>query len=271
MEPENISLPTAVVGDQQTITFNGFEPDEDVRVTVYSAPVDIPGITADGRGDVFITFRITDALVVGEHRVEVIGTRSGTVGIANFAVIPPPVVTSSTPPTSVSSAAETSTSAPSSEATATSPAETTSVPATTAAGTAAAPVTPTESGSNLWWLWVLLILLVVVAGIVAAVLTSRRRAQLLEQERLDRELEMTPTADPQTWRAEQAPRYEARPPTGGYGMNDPGQAGGLLSGRTGDGPALYSGQQTGYPVTPPVPDDDPPTQRIDPNPPTQKL
>lgn len=249
--PDTVALPDAYAGQSQTVVFTGFTADEDVAVTVFSEPVTVPGIKASPGGVVAITFAITDVLVPGAHTVQAIGSQSGRIGLASFTVVPVPVTSqspvSSSAESSVSVSAATSDSAP---ASAPPTAATTGVTAATSSADVVA-VTPADSGRNLWWLWVTLILLVVVAGIIAAVAMSRRRAQLLEQERLDREQFLAA--------AEAAAAEPVRPPTPprGYEPGDPGQSYGLLSGRQGDGPALYSGQGE-----PPTTRYEPPTQRI---------
>ncbi len=108
----------------------------------------------------------------------------------------------------------------------------------------ATPAEPGDSGGSLVWLWITLALLVVAIAVAIAVTASRRRAQQLEQERLDREQELAALADanPPTWAGGTGAPYTSPADRAGYQPYDAGQSYGLLSGREGDGPALYSGQ-----------------------------
>ncbi len=251
--PDAVALPTAVQGDQQTVVFAGFTPGEAVDVKVFSDPITIPGISASSAGIVTISFRVSSDLFLGQHTVQAIGAQSRTVGLANFTVVaPPPVSTSaatSTPATTPSSAPETTSSAALTTATATT--------ATATASSAAAPVTSPDSGGSLWWLWVTLGLLLIVGAVTGLIALSRRRAALLEQENENRDDQLAAAMEPsaQVWPPDQPWQ------TGSHRLQDPDQAGGLLSGRTpDDGPALYSGQ--GGRQVPGDPVADAPTQWI---------
>ena len=257
--PDSVALPDAYLGQQQTVVFSGFTPDEPVAVTVFSEPQTIDGVTASPGGVVAITFPVGEALVPGVHTVQAIGQQSGVIGIANFTVVEAPVTTTSTTESS-SSASETSsaavtTAAPTSETTS-SAAVTTSEETTTGEVT---PVQPSGSGGSLWWLWVTLVLLVVAIAVAVAVTASRRRAQQLEQERLDREQELADlaAATPPTWAGGTGAPYTSPADRPDYRPYGPDQSYGLLSGRQGDGPALYSGQGLGDDR------DEPPTRWID--------
>lgn len=280
---DTIALPDAYLGQQQTVVFTGFTPAEEVAVTVFSEPVTINGIVATAGGVVAITFPIGDALVPGVHTVQAVGRQSGLIGLATFTVVAAPVTSAASPSSSVassssipSSSAESS--APSSAA---APSTTASAPVvTTAASTTSEPVTPatpTTSSTNLWWLWVTLALLVVAAGVGVAVVASRRRAQLLEQERLDRAAALA-AADREeaaadaaaaaaagaagAWPAGTDAPYTSPADRSGYQPYDPGRSyDGLLSGRQGDGPSLYSGQGLD---DGPTARQEPPTTWIDP-------
>jgi hypothetical protein len=249
--PDTVALPDAYLGQQQTVVFTGFTPDEEVGVTVFSEPVAVDGVVASPGGVVAITFPIGEALVPGTHTVQAIGRQSGIVGLASFTVVPAPVTSSassesSSPSSESSSSAPSTSEAPTSDVSS-SAAVTTGVSTTSGEVT---PATPSDSGGSLWWLWVTLALLVVAVAVAVAVTASRRRAQQLEQERLDREQELAGMAatDPPTWAGGTgAPYTSPAPPTGptGYQPYDQGQSYGLLSGREGDGPSLYSGQGVG--------------------------
>jgi hypothetical protein len=264
--PDTVALPDASVGQQQTVVFTGFAPDEEVGVTVFSEPVNIDGVVASPAGVVAITFPVTEALVPGTHTVQAIGRRSGVIGIASFTVVAAPVTTSApvesstSAPTTEASSAPVTTAAPTSEPS-TSAAVTTGEATTTGE---AAPAEPAESGQSLWWVWVTLALLVVAVAVAVAVTASRRRAQQLEQEQLDREQELAAmaAANPPTWAGGTGAPYSSPAARPGYEPYDPGQSYGLLSGREGDGPALYSGQGLGGQA---ARDDEPPTRWIDPD------
>ncbi len=251
--PDTVALPDAYLGQQQTVVFSGFTPGEDVAVTVFSEPVGIEGIVATAGGVVAITFPIAEAQAPGVHTVQAIGAQSGLIGLATFTVVAAPVTSASV---------ESSASAPSSENTAQSSPSAAPVteagPATTALATtsfAAAPATSTGSGTSLWWLWLLLALLVVAVAVAVAVVSARRRAQLLEQQEWDREQELAAAASaPAGWPAATAPRAAVAdpqsPPDSPY--DDGRSYDGLLSGRQGDGPDLYSGQGVAAEPEPPT-------------------
>ncbi|WP_157970698.1 hypothetical protein [Nakamurella deserti] len=265
--PDTVALPEAYLGQQQTVVFTGFAPDEEVGVTVFSEPVNVDGVVASPAGVVAITFPVSEALVPGTHTVQAIGRQSGVIGIASFAVVAPPVTssasveTSTSAPTTEASSAPVTTAAPTTTESSTGAAVTTGEATTTGS---AAPAEPVDPGRNLWWVWVTLALLVVAAAVAVAVTASRRRAQQLEQEQLDREAELAAMADthPPTWAGGTGAPYTSPPPRPGYEPYDPGQSYGLLSGRDGDGPALYSGQGLGGQASR---DDEPPTRWIDPD------
>lgn len=271
--PDAVALPSAQAGQQQTVVFTGYIPGEDVAVTIFSEPIDVPGIKASGGGIVTITFQIPTTLLAGQHTVQAIGAQSGLVGLASFAIVDPVVTLSSQSSGSGSaSSAESSASSTSAPESTTSAAPSTTV-LTTSDTAAVAPITPASSGRNLWWLWVTLALLLVAAGITTAVMMSRRRAQELEQERLDRNQQLAEASDlllppPPT---PAPPRvYPPDQPWQPGAYNDPSQSHGLLSGHQGDGPALYSGQGN-YPGGQPAPRGvEPATSRI-PTPPTTRI
>ena len=99
--PDAVSLPQAQLGDQQTIVFSGFTPDEAVSVTLFSDPISLPGVTATPAGVVTVSFRITADMIPGQHVLQAVGSQSNRFGIAYFEVLAPPPPTTSTPtPTS---------------------------------------------------------------------------------------------------------------------------------------------------------------------------
>jgi heme exporter protein D len=247
-EPDTVALPDAYLGQQQTVVFSGFTPGEEVEVTVFSEPVNIDGVVATAGGVVAITFPITEALVPGVHTVQAIGSESGVIGLGTFTVVPAPVTTSASPESSTS--ASTGSSAPATTSSEPATTQSTTAAATTTPSTtseAATPAEPADSGGSLAWLWVAIALLVVAIAVAVAVTTSRRRAQQLEQDRLDQEAELVglAAAQPPVWPTGTGAPYTSPTQQGGYEPHDPGQSYGLLSGREGDGPALYSGQGAG--------------------------
>lgn len=273
---DTVALPDAYLGQQQTVVFTGFTPQEEVAVTVFSEPVTIDGVVATAGGVVAITFPISDALVPGVHTVQAIGRQSGLIGLATFTVVAAPVTSASSESPSESSSVASSTPESSAPSSASEPATSASAPVVTTAESTTSepvvPVTPSDSGTNLWWLWVTLALLVVAVAVGVAVVASRRRAQLLEQERLDREAELAAAAAADesaaaaaaaaAWPTGTGAPYTSPADRPGYQPYDPGRSyDGLLSGRQGEGPALYSGQGLG---TGPTGRPEPPTTWIAP-------
>src|SRR6478752_659631 len=172
--PQNIASPTIVAGGTQSVIFSGFKAGEQVNLTLFSDPITLSPVTADGTGVARVDFIVPADFAVGTHRLEAIGQQSGTVGVASFQVTAPPPTPSPTPPptptptpsSSASSSATSSSSAASSSAAASS--------APTSSSTAAP--TDSDSGSSLWWLW-LIIAIVVIAGIVTGIVVYRRNQQ----------------------------------------------------------------------------------------------
>ena len=248
VSPETVGLPEAQIGDQQTVVFAGFAAGEEVAVTVFSEPVELPPVLAGPSGIVTITFVVTEQMTPGQHSVQAIGRQSGTVGVANFVVLEPPP-----PSTSESVASSAPSTAESTSAVATST-ETTSAETTTSE--VVAPTQPAQ-GNPLWWLWAALAVIVLIGGLTLAVALSRRRAQQLEQERVAREEQLAAASGGVEPSGGVGPGPYASggfvPPGAGAAAGDypgsadhpafrPGQERGLLSGHTGEGPALYSGQ-----------------------------
>jgi hypothetical protein len=260
--PDAVSLPQANIGDQQTIVFSGFTPDEAVTVTLFSDPVNLPGVNATASGVVTVSFRVTDTIVPGQHVLQAVGSQSNRFGIAYFEVLAPPVTTPSTPTTT--SSAPTTTSTPTTTTSATPTSTTTETATATTSSATVVVVIPANSGRNLWWLWIALIAVLLVGAVTGVVIMSRRRKEQLAAEERQREQELQEAAAEPSWR-----------PAGTEPDVDPltYDDGGLLSGRSGPGPDLYGGREPYPPVPPttriPPPSSvDLPTQAIPPVPPS---
>lgn len=84
VEPPVIPAPTATLsattvlpGGQLTVSGTGFTPGERVAATLRSTPVDLGTTTADAEGAVSLTFTVPADIEPGDHRVELVGQRSG--------------------------------------------------------------------------------------------------------------------------------------------------------------------------------------------------
>ncbi len=236
----DIATPDIEAGKTQLVVFSGFTGDEQVNLTLFSAPITLSPVTADANGAVKVSFVVPADLAAGTHRLEAIGQQSGTVGVASFRVTappPPPTTPSTTPSTSASP----STTASSSPAPSSSPA----TPASTATSSAVAP-TNTDSGSNLWWLWVI-IGIVVLAAIITAIVVYRRNKEQEQRER-DEQAITDAAGREQAAAGSEAPTVFL--PPGRQEGPPPGQDPyGLLSGRDHpDHPTLLSGQDIAGPT-----------------------
>jgi len=247
--PELIASPSVVAGGNQIVVFSGFQAGEQVALTLFSAEVQLPTVTASSGGVARTEFTVPADLAVGTHRLQAIGQTSGIVGVASFQVTAPPVSSASSTPPSSTPPSSTPSSTPSSS----SAASRSSAPASSAvtSSSAAAGGTSSDSTSSLWWLWVL-IAIVVIAGIVTGVIVWQRNRQRREREEQERELAAVaaqeqavtaggapPGADAPTVMLPPVPPPTSGPPPG----QDPY---GLLSGRDHpDNPSLYSGYDAG--------------------------
>ena len=192
--PDAVSLPQAQLGDQQTIVFSGFTPDEAVSVTLFSDPISLPGVTATAGGVVTVSFRITADMIPGEHVLQAVGSQSNRFGIAYFEVLAPPPPTTSTPiPTSTVASATSTAATTTTTATPTTTATETATPTTTSSAPVV-PVLPGDSGRNLWWLWLALIAVVVVGAVTGVAVLHRRRMEQLAEEERQREQELQESA-----------------------------------------------------------------------------
>jgi hypothetical protein len=242
---QDIATPDIEAGKTQLVIFSGFAAGEQVNLTLFSAPITLSPVTADGTGVAQARFVVPADIAPGTHRLEAIGQQSGTVGVASFRVTappPPPTSASSTPSTSASPSTAASSSAPASSSSSSSAAPSSS----SAAPTTAVTPTNTDSGTNLWWLW-LIIGIVVLAGIITAIVVYRRNKEQEQRER-DEQAITDAAAREQAAGPYDAPTVVLPPvrPGGPPPGEDPY---GLLSGRDHpDSPTLYSGQDPAGPT-----------------------
>ena len=89
---QSVGTPSIVPGGTQNVLFSGFKAGEQVNLTLFSAPVTLSPVTADGTGVANVSFVVPADSEVGTHRLEAIGQQSGTTGVATFQVIAPPRV-----------------------------------------------------------------------------------------------------------------------------------------------------------------------------------
>ena len=248
---QSVTTPSIVPGATQNVLFSGFEAGEQVNLTLFSAPVTLSPVTADGTGVANVSFVVPADSEIGTHRLEAIGQQSGTTGVATFQVIAPPVT--SEPDAEPHRRRRRRPRSPSRPAAVASPAV---VPRhVVQCGDLeqcgrCRPVS--DSGSSLWWLW-LIIAIVVIAGIVTGIVVYRRnQQQQREQEEQDiadaaaqQQAAGTGAVDP--YRPDpygaDAPTVFLPPVQPGPGGPPPGaDPYGLLSGRDHpDNPTLYSG------------------------------
>lgn len=188
--PPNSMLQTSLpAGGDQVVVFTGFIPGEGVAVTLFSDPISLPAVTADGAGTVRIEFTLPADLSPGLHILQAVGAQSRRVGIAQFTVTAA-TTESSTPATSATSATSSSpsptTSSQTSSEEATTSSETSSAEPTTSLSVSSPTATPTvatttaaggePSSNNLLWLWITLGVVVVVGAVagIVAMIRSRR-------------------------------------------------------------------------------------------------
>ena len=241
---QDIATPDIEAGKTQLVIFSGFAAGEQVNLTLFSAPITLSPVSADGTGVAQARFVVPADITAGTHRLEAIGQQSGTVGVASFRVTapPPPTSASSTPSTSASQSATASSSAPASSSSSSSAAPSSS----SAAPTTAVTPTNTDSGTSLWWLW-LIIGIVVLAAIITAIVVYRRKKEQEQRER-DEQAITDAAAREQATSQYDAPTVFLPPvrPGGPPPGEDPY---GLLSGRDHpDNPTLYSGQDPAGPT-----------------------
>jgi len=243
---QSISSPSIVAGGTQKVIFSGFQANEQVNLTLFSAPLVLSPVNADGTGVAQVEFVVPADLEAGAHRLEAIGADSKSVGVASFQVTAP-VATSSSPPPS-SSAAPSSSESSSASSASSSPVASSSPAASSPVTTASTAVAPAggDSGNSLWWLW-LIIGIVLVAGIITAIVVYRRKQQ--EQRERDEQEVTEAAAREQATNQPPAPGYGADAPTvflppvqpnGPPAGADPY---GLLSGRDQPGGPPYYGDQ----------------------------
>ncbi|MEP6562148.1 MAG: hypothetical protein ABJD68_13865, partial [Nakamurella sp.] len=206
---QSISSPSIVAGGTQKVIFSGFKPNEQVNLTLFSAPIVLSPVNADGTGVAQVQFVVPADLEAGAHRLEAIGAESKSVGVASFQVTAP-VVSSSPPPSS--SAPPSSSSVSSSASSASSSSVVSSSAPASSVVTASSTVAPTngDSGNSLWWLW-LIIGIVLVAGIITAIVVYRRK-QAEQRERDEQEV-TDAAAREQAAYQNPAPGYGADAPT----------------------------------------------------------
>ncbi len=241
---QDIATPDIEAGKTQLVIFSGFAAGEQVNLTLFSAPITLSPVTADGTGVAQARFVVPADIAPGTHRLEAIGQQSGTVGVASFQVTapPPPTSASSTPSTSASPSSAASSSAPASSSSSSSASPSSSA----AAPTTAVTPTNTDSGTNLWWLW-LIIGIIVLAGIITAIVVYRRNKEQEQRER-DEQAITDAAAREQAAGPYDAPTVVLPParPEGPPPGEDPY---GLLSGRDHpDSPTLYSGRDPAGPT-----------------------
>lgn len=208
--PDSVLQTSVAAGAEQTVEFSGFTPGEAVDVMLYSDPIVLPTVQADGAGGVRVAFTVPADLPPGEHLIQAIGRQSGRVGVAQFTVGDPvggttgisatadtatttgtaiadagaiPAAPLSTVPSASAEPTPTpeSVAPPASSAAAPAIATTAETTAEVTAGTAAdavASAAGTASGAaRLLWLWVVLVAIVVIGGAAAAVVLLRRRRE----------------------------------------------------------------------------------------------
>lgn len=82
---EGTAATTALEGDEVQFQASGFDPFENVAVTVYSSPVFAGWFRADADGVVTGTFSLPSSVPGGDHTIEFLG-ENGNVAIAQFAL-----------------------------------------------------------------------------------------------------------------------------------------------------------------------------------------
>ena len=82
----DITQPTVQTGATESATGLGFQPDEQVSVTVHSTPLALGTFTAKPDGTVPVTFTVPADFETGTHTVQFTGAQSGTVNV-DFQVV----------------------------------------------------------------------------------------------------------------------------------------------------------------------------------------
>ncbi len=77
---------SVAVGGKVAVTASGFEPGEEISVTLFSDPVKLGALTADGDGGASDTFTIPVSVAVGVHRLELKGLTSERVASTEITV-----------------------------------------------------------------------------------------------------------------------------------------------------------------------------------------
>ncbi|OJV28712.1 MAG: hypothetical protein BGO26_15435 [Actinobacteria bacterium 69-20] len=191
--PDSVAQTSLAAGATQVIVFSGFQPSETVDVTLYSDPISLPPVRADGSGKVTISFTVPPDLPAGEHLIQAVGQKSGRVGIAQFEVGDAAVTTGTATDTSATdmttsgtaaatdtasdSAESTSNAAPTPDSSSTAESALVSTDAAVAAGAPGnlAAGGDTTGAGRLIWLWVVLGVVVLIGGAAGIVLMLRRR------------------------------------------------------------------------------------------------
>lgn len=78
---------SVAAGGEITVTASGFQPDEEISVTLFSDPVKLGVLTADGEGGASDTFTIPVSVAVGVHRLELRGLTSERVASTEITVM----------------------------------------------------------------------------------------------------------------------------------------------------------------------------------------
>lgn len=78
------------IGDQVTVSMDGFQPGEKVQILLYSQSRTIGNVPADGSGRLSHTFTLPDDLPVGAHTLQLTGWESGRIGLASIFVTAAP-------------------------------------------------------------------------------------------------------------------------------------------------------------------------------------
>jgi hypothetical protein len=73
-------------GDELEVLADGFDPDEDVTVTLASTPTLLATVTADQSGAVTYTFVVPDDIESGDHTLTLLGADSATERVFAFAI-----------------------------------------------------------------------------------------------------------------------------------------------------------------------------------------
>ena len=82
-----LSASTVAPGGTLTVSGTGFTPGEPVVATLHSTPIELGTVTADADGVATLTFTVPADLEPGDHRVELVGQRSGVVVSVAFEVL----------------------------------------------------------------------------------------------------------------------------------------------------------------------------------------